>query len=65
VATAQLNARARPWIWGRHQPMHRSCCRHSIHPFKEQSTRPGRSSLRGCAAVRPGRCPGEGSARGA
>jgi hypothetical protein len=24
VATAQLNAHARPWIWGRPQPKHRS-----------------------------------------
>jgi hypothetical protein len=28
LATAQLNARARPWIWGRPQPKHRSYRRH-------------------------------------
>jgi hypothetical protein len=31
VATAQLNARARPWIWGRPQPKHRSCRRRFIY----------------------------------
>jgi len=31
VATAQLNARARPWIWGRPQPKPRSYCRRFIY----------------------------------
>jgi tRNA G46 methylase TrmB len=31
VATAQLNARARPWIWGRPQPKHRSYRRRFIY----------------------------------
>jgi transposase len=31
VATAQLNARARPWIWGRPQPKHRSYCRRFVY----------------------------------
>ena len=31
VATAQLNARARRWIWGRAQPKHRSHRRRFIH----------------------------------
>ncbi|MEV4189688.1 transposase [Streptosporangium canum] len=31
VATAQLNARARPWIWGRPQPTPRSYRRHFVY----------------------------------
>jgi hypothetical protein len=31
VATAQLNARARPWIWGRPQPKHRSYRRRFVY----------------------------------
>jgi hypothetical protein len=31
VATAQLNARARPWIWGRPQPKPRSHRRRFIY----------------------------------
>ena len=31
VATAQLNARARPWIWGRPEPKHRSYRRRLIY----------------------------------
>jgi transposase len=31
VATAQLNARARPWIWGRPEPKHRSYRRRFIY----------------------------------
>jgi hypothetical protein len=31
VATAQLNARARPWIWGRPQPKPRTYRRRFIH----------------------------------
>ncbi len=31
VATAQLNARARPWIWGRSQPKPRSYRRRFIY----------------------------------
>jgi len=31
VATAQLNARAQPWIWGRPEPKHRSYRRRFIH----------------------------------
>ena len=31
VATAQLNARARPWIWGRPQPKPRSYRRRFIY----------------------------------
>jgi hypothetical protein len=32
VATAQLNARARPWIWSRPQPKPRSCGDAFMHP---------------------------------
>ena len=31
VATAQLNARARPWIWGRPEPKHRSYRRRFVY----------------------------------
>ena len=31
VATAQLNARARPWVWGRPQPKHRSYRRRFVY----------------------------------
>jgi len=31
VAIAQLNARARPWIWGRPEPKHRSYRRRLIY----------------------------------
>ncbi len=31
LATAQLNARARPWIWGRPEPKHRSYRRRFIY----------------------------------
>ena len=31
VATAQLNARARPWIWGRPEPKHRPYRRRFIY----------------------------------
>jgi DDE superfamily endonuclease len=31
VATARLNARARPWIWGRPQPKHRSYRRRFVY----------------------------------
>jgi hypothetical protein len=31
VATAQLNARARPWIWGRPQPKPRTYRRHFVY----------------------------------
>jgi hypothetical protein len=31
VATGQLNARARPWIWGRPEPKHRSYRRRFIY----------------------------------
>ena len=31
VATAQLNARAQPWIWGRPEPKHRSYRRRLIY----------------------------------
>ena len=33
VATAQLNARARPWIWGRPQPKPRSYRRRFVYTF--------------------------------
>ena len=31
VATAQLNARARPWVWGRLEPKHRAYRRRFIY----------------------------------
>ncbi|MEV4247753.1 hypothetical protein AB0J63_30575 [Streptosporangium canum] len=34
VATAQLNARARPWIWVRPQPTPRSYRRHSVYALR-------------------------------
>jgi hypothetical protein len=31
VATAQLNARARPWVWGRPEPRHRCYRRRFVY----------------------------------
>jgi hypothetical protein len=39
VATAQLNARARPWIWGRPSPNTAPTADALYTPFKERSTR--------------------------
>ena len=40
VATAQLNARARPWIWGRPSPNRVPTAAVLCTPFEERSTRP-------------------------
>ncbi len=33
VATEHLNARAKPWIWGRPPPPHRALRRHFVYYF--------------------------------
>jgi transposase len=33
LATVQLNARAKPWVWGRPQPTHRQLRRKFVYPL--------------------------------